>query len=283
MIEIEDKNILRLIRASSLSSTQAFLLHGSSRSNIAYAAKLLSEMLHSSNSNSDKYNDAYIFPNERNVITKEEIKELLIKLKTKQTTNKRVIIVQSAHLMSESASNALLKELEEPGDNTIFILCTTKMHLLPKTVISRMHRVIVPIQDLDSLIKICESKGISKEESNLLIAATRGNIEHIGLLLDDQDLRNNLLDSVRVAKKILSSDTFSRLIEIKKISKDKLALEKLISVLLALSQSALHATSLRPSKVNQWGNRINLLQSAREKLESNVGPRLIAQLLMVQL
>ncbi len=283
MIEIEDKNILRLIRASSLSSTQAFLLHGSSRSNIAYAAKLLSEMLHSSNSNSDKYNDAYIFPNERNVITKQDIKELLIKLKTKQTTNKRVIIVQSAHLMSESASNALLKELEEPGDNTIFILCTTKMYLLPKTVISRMHRVIVPIQDLDSLIKICESKGISKEESNLLIAATRGNIEHINLLLDDQDLRNNLLDSVRVAKKILSSDTFSRLIEIKKISKDKLALEKLISVLLALSQSALHATSLRPSKVNQWGNRINLLQSAREKLESNVGPRLIAQLLMVQL
>lgn len=283
MIETADKKTRELIKTSSLSGAQAFLLHGSTRSNIAYASKLLSEMLHNSNSKSVNYNDIYLVPNERNVITKTEVKELLIKLQTKQATDKRVIIVQSAHLMSESASNALLNELEEPGENTIFILCTTKMYLLPKTVISRMHRVIIPIQSPDSLLTICESKGISKEDATLLIAATRGSIEHLDKLLDDLDFRTNLLDSVRVAKKILSSETYSRLIEIKKFSKDKFVLDTLISVLLALSQSALHKTSLNPKKASQWGNRIDLLLRSREKLESNVGFKLVAQQLMVQL
>ncbi len=53
------------------------------------------------------------------------------------STNKRVVIISGAELMNEAAQNALLKNLEEPPDNTYFILTTTKLNLLRETIRSR--------------------------------------------------------------------------------------------------------------------------------------------------
>ncbi len=50
---------------------------------------------------------------------------------------KRVVIISDAHLMNEPAQNALLKNLEEPPDNIIFILVTPYPERLRETIISR--------------------------------------------------------------------------------------------------------------------------------------------------
>ncbi|MFA6979713.1 MAG: AAA family ATPase [Ignavibacteriaceae bacterium] len=50
---------------------------------------------------------------------------------------KRVIIISEADLMNEAAQNALLKNLEEPPENTYFILTTTKLNQLRETIRSR--------------------------------------------------------------------------------------------------------------------------------------------------
>ncbi|RLC37289.1 hypothetical protein DRH27_03985, partial [Candidatus Falkowbacteria bacterium] len=44
------------------------------------------------------------------------------------------------HMLSISAFNALLKILEEPPENVIFVLCTTEVHKIPGTIISRTQR-----------------------------------------------------------------------------------------------------------------------------------------------
>jgi len=44
------------------------------------------------------------------------------------------------HMLSTSAFNALLKTLEEPPSHVIFILCTTEIHKIPATVLSRCQR-----------------------------------------------------------------------------------------------------------------------------------------------
>ena len=52
----------------------------------------------------------------------------------------KVFIIDEVHMLSISAFNALLKTLEEPPVGVIFILCTTEIHKVPLTIISRCQR-----------------------------------------------------------------------------------------------------------------------------------------------
>jgi DNA polymerase-3 subunit delta' len=54
---------------------------------------------------------------------------------------KRFIIIDEAHLMNEEAQNALLKNLEEPPENIIFILCTSQDFRLRPTIVSRCWQI----------------------------------------------------------------------------------------------------------------------------------------------
>lgn len=49
----------------------------------------------------------------------------------------RVYIIDEAHMLTTSAFNALLKTLEEPPENVVFILATTEQHKIPVTILSR--------------------------------------------------------------------------------------------------------------------------------------------------
>jgi len=61
-------------------------------------------------------------------------KHLSLKLNASQ---RRVIIISNAELMNETSQNALLKNLEEPPENTYFILTTSKINSLRETIRSR--------------------------------------------------------------------------------------------------------------------------------------------------
>lgn len=52
----------------------------------------------------------------------------------------KVFIIDEVHMLSISAFNALLKIMEEPPENVVFILCTTEVHKVPSTIISRCQR-----------------------------------------------------------------------------------------------------------------------------------------------
>lgn len=55
-------------------------------------------------------------------------------------TKYTVYIIDEVHMLSTSAFNALLKTLEEPPENVIFILATTEPHKVPQTILSRCQR-----------------------------------------------------------------------------------------------------------------------------------------------
>ncbi len=52
----------------------------------------------------------------------------------------KVFIIDEVHMLSTAAFNALLKIIEEPPKFVIFILCTTEIHKVPATIISRCQR-----------------------------------------------------------------------------------------------------------------------------------------------
>ena len=47
----------------------------------------------------------------------------------------KVYIIDEVHMLSTGAFNALLKTLEEPTENVVFILATTELHKIPATIL----------------------------------------------------------------------------------------------------------------------------------------------------
>jgi DNA polymerase-3 subunit gamma/tau len=67
----------------------------------------------------------------------------------------KVCIIDEAHMLSTSAFNSLLKTIESPPLNTIFILSTTVIHKIPNTIISRCQKIYLePIRDQELTLAI---------------------------------------------------------------------------------------------------------------------------------
>ena len=70
-----------------------------------------------------------------------DIREIIENIKYLPTSGKnKIYIIDEAHMLSQSAFNALLKTLEEPPPHVLFILATTEVHKIPVTIISRCQR-----------------------------------------------------------------------------------------------------------------------------------------------
>ncbi len=67
----------------------------------------------------------------------EEIRQIKEKANYMIGDNYKIFIIDEVHMLSKSAFNALLKILEEPPRNVVFILITTEMFKIPETIISR--------------------------------------------------------------------------------------------------------------------------------------------------
>jgi len=65
----------------------------------------------------------------------------------------KAFIIDEVHMLSISAFNALLKTLEEPPERVIFILCTTEIHKVPATIISRCQRFDFKRISLSDIVK----------------------------------------------------------------------------------------------------------------------------------
>ena len=74
----------------------------------------------------------------------------------------KVFIIDEVHMLSKAAFNALLKTLEEPNKNTIFILATTEVEKIPLTVISRCQTINFKNIRKEDIAKYLEE--ISKNE-----------------------------------------------------------------------------------------------------------------------
>ena len=107
----------------------------------------------------------------------------------------KMYIVDEVHMLSPQAFNALLKTLEEPPPNVIFVFATTEPQKIPLTVLSRcqrydFHRLSVHVI-AGKLDKIVETEGIKIDESSVMLIARRAT----GAMRDAESILEQLKSS----------------------------------------------------------------------------------------
>ncbi|HEQ4658713.1 DNA polymerase III subunit gamma/tau [Streptococcus pyogenes] len=89
----------------------------------------------------------------------------------------KVYIIDEVHMLSTGAFNALLKTLEEPTENVVFILATTELHKIPATILSRVQRfefkAIKQKAIREHLAWVLDKEGITYEVDALNLIARR--------------------------------------------------------------------------------------------------------------
>ena len=106
----------------------------------------------------------------------EEIRDIRDKAKYAPTqADYKVYIIDEVHMLSTGAFNALLKTLEEPPANVIFILATTEPHKIPLTIISRVQRFdfrrISATDSFERMKYILDQKKVEYDEKALWVIA----------------------------------------------------------------------------------------------------------------
>lgn len=121
----------------------------------------------------------------------EEIRNIIERVKYSPIkAHYKVYIIDEVHMLSNSAFNALLKTLEEPPKNVIFILATTEPHKVLPTIVSRCQRFdFTRLNDSDlknQLLYVCEKENIDIENEavNQIITLADGGVRDALSILD---------------------------------------------------------------------------------------------------
>ncbi len=132
----------------------------------------------------------------------------------------KIYIIDEVHMLSNSAFNALLKILEEPPHNVIFIFATTEIRKVPLTIISRCQRFDLHrfnIADIAThLEKVCTGEKISFEKDALDIIAKHsgGSMRDALTMLESVTAINQSTINVKIVRDVLGINDVKFLYEL---------------------------------------------------------------------
>jgi DNA polymerase-3 subunit delta' len=98
----------------------------------------------------------------------------------------KVIVFSGVETMGIEAANRILKMLEEPGPNTVFVLTTSRLHQVLPTIRSRCQRLAfgeVPLDVIEATLT--RDLGVADGNAAQLAALSRGSLARAVLLLDE--------------------------------------------------------------------------------------------------
>ena len=89
----------------------------------------------------------------------------------------KVVIIDEVHMLTKEAFNALLKTLEEPPPNVVFVFATTQPNKVPPTILSRCQRFDfkrIPSKEIiDALKEISAKESIKIDEDSLILISRK--------------------------------------------------------------------------------------------------------------
>ena len=183
-------------------------------------------------------------------------------------SEKKIVLINNAHLLNEAASNCLLKTLEEPS-NGIFILLTSKLNLLLDTIISRCQIIrfrSFSSNQINSIFKNYLESSQIKINKNLkledLITSANGSP---GQLSKNIDIWNELSDEI-IRKLDSPINNIREILELSKLISEELESDQQICLVNFI-------------QIIWWRNTKNIalvkkLEKLKFYLRKNVHPRL---------
>jgi len=119
-------------------------------------------------------------------IAVDAIRHLIANLALKpQYGGYRIVVFCAAHQLNINAANALLKTLEEPGENTVMLLLTDSPSALPATIFSRCQRLSIPLPDNAIATRWLEAQRTGKATDVLLAVARCAPLKALALADSD--------------------------------------------------------------------------------------------------
>ena len=134
----------------------------------------------------------------------EEIRELLTRVAWAPAMGGwRVVVMEDADRLTESAANALLKAIEEPGNRTVWLLCAPTLHDVLPTIRSRCrHLQLVTPSAKDVAEVLVNREGISPAMADYAARASQGHIGRARYLASDETIRNRRNTIIRLPMQI---------------------------------------------------------------------------------
>ena len=223
--------------------TQAFLIGNTNYFEIKdELLNVINKFIFKSDINIEECPDIYILENEENAVSKNDIKELLIKLSTtSQFNSKKVYIINNCEKLNDACNNTILKTLEEPPVDVYALLITNNIDSVIPTISSRCQKIFIGSSSeetidetftslADEIIEKVETNGIKtiafhpeiysiiKDRVELLKTLKvifKKYSETLKMLINDQ-IEDNIItknnDIVKISKKlIVINDNINRL------------------------------------------------------------------------
>ena len=200
--------------------------------------------------------DINLLATERVQISIEEVRQLVSRSANSSSVgNYRIAIIEDADRMTERTSNVLLKALEEPEQNTIWMLCAPSVADLLPTIRSRTRNVVLRLPSAEEVAQLLVARdGVDQQ---LAIRSARQAQNHVGMarrLATSQEARARRTETLREIASITN------------LSKAMIAAEHLLSVAKRDAQAL--------SEERDSSERENLMRayglSAEDKIPTNL-------------
>lgn len=188
---------------------------------------------------------------------------------------RRAVLIEGADDMTLEAQNSMLKMLEEPSADTVFIITAPSERSMVSTITSRAQIVTVNPIGLEEAREFYSSD-IPAEPLEKAWQLSQGYTGLLTALLNNKE-PHPLKEAVDTAKTLLRQSPYERVILLDGISKDK---SELVLLLDALNRviTSLHHASVKAGNTSQQKKLLDcrkLIQKLLSDLSANANPRLV--------
>jgi DNA polymerase-3 subunit delta' len=144
--------------------------------------------------------DVEIIRTEGLSIKVEEVRELLTRVAWAPSMGGwRVVVMEDADRLTESAANALLKAIEEPGTRTVWLLCAPTLHDVLPTIRSRCRHIQLHTPSDEAVAQVLINRdGISESMAHFAAKVSQGHIGRAKYLALNESVRSNRTTIMRL-------------------------------------------------------------------------------------
>ena len=137
--------------------------------------------------------DVEIIRTEGLSIKVEEVRELLTRVAWAPSMGGwRVVVMEDADRLTESAANALLKAIEEPGTRTVWLLCAPTLHDVLPTIRSRCRHLQLRTPSIEAVRQVLIKRdNISPTMADFAARVSQGHIGRAKYLANNESVRSN--------------------------------------------------------------------------------------------